>query len=70
MSCKKHPKYKAIRKPRVDCEDCWKMYNDTEKIKCYLEGVAAKEAGRAVTSCKYAFDTADGRQWLEGFHGT
>lgn len=26
MTCKKHPKYKAIRKPRVDCEPCWEMY--------------------------------------------
>ncbi len=26
MKCKKHPKYKAILKPRVPCEDCWVMY--------------------------------------------
>ncbi len=24
--CKKHPKYKAIKVPRADCEDCWKLY--------------------------------------------
>ncbi len=26
MECKKHPRYKAIREPRVDCLDCWKKY--------------------------------------------
>lgn len=25
--CKKHPKYKAIYKPRVDCQDCRDYYN-------------------------------------------
>lgn len=24
--CKKHPKYKAIRKPTVDCRDCKNMW--------------------------------------------
>lgn len=27
MNCEKHPKYKAIRKPRTSCRDCWNMYN-------------------------------------------
>jgi hypothetical protein len=44
------------------------MYGDTEKLKYYEEGAAAAEAGLPVTSCDYAFDTAIGRQWLEGFH--
>jgi hypothetical protein len=26
MNCKKHPKYKALRKPKADCLECWKMY--------------------------------------------
>ncbi len=26
MACKKHGKYKAIRRPRVDCLECWKSY--------------------------------------------
>ena len=26
MRCKKHPKYKAIRKPRVACPECWAMF--------------------------------------------
>ncbi len=29
MNCKKHPKYKAIYKPRVDCLACWIMYHET-----------------------------------------
>jgi hypothetical protein len=24
--CKKHPKYKAVRVPRVYCLDCWRAY--------------------------------------------
>lgn len=26
MICKKHPKYKGIRKPKIDCLDCFKVY--------------------------------------------
>ena len=26
MKCKKHPKYQAIRKPRVKCKQCDKIY--------------------------------------------
>ena len=28
MACKKHPKYKGIRQPRIDCLACWKIRND------------------------------------------
>ena len=24
--CRIHSKYKAIRVPKVDCDDCWRMY--------------------------------------------
>jgi hypothetical protein len=24
--CPDHPRYKAKRKPRVDCADCWDLY--------------------------------------------
>lgn len=27
MKCKKHHKYKGVFKPRVDCEQCWIIYN-------------------------------------------
>ncbi len=30
MKCKKHPGYKGIRKPRVDCLECWKIYARSE----------------------------------------
>jgi len=30
MTCKKHPKYKGIRKPRANCEACWRIYLKTE----------------------------------------
>ena len=26
--CPKHPKYKAHRKPMVDCQECWEIYRD------------------------------------------
>ena len=28
MKCKKHPKYKGIYPPRVNCKQCWKIYNE------------------------------------------
>jgi hypothetical protein len=33
MKCKKHPKYKAILRPRADCEDCRKMYAAKQEAK-------------------------------------
>ena len=29
--CKKHPKYKAIRKPTADCQECREMFKNKEK---------------------------------------
>jgi len=29
--CKDHPKYKAMRKPRLDCKKCWALYNGKKK---------------------------------------
>jgi hypothetical protein len=29
MTCAKHPKYKAVVRPRVPCKDCWVMYQET-----------------------------------------
>ena len=31
MRCKKHPKYKAVHKPRVECERCLEMYEENHK---------------------------------------
>jgi len=31
LKCKKHPKYKAIRRPRVACGVCWDMYDRKHK---------------------------------------
>jgi hypothetical protein len=33
MNCKKHPKYKAIRKPTADCEMCRKIYKEKQQEK-------------------------------------
>lgn len=30
--CKKHPKYKAIRRPRVPCEQCAEMYQKSKSL--------------------------------------
>ena len=40
MTCKDHPKYKAIYKPRCDCLTCWIMYEYT--IMCRLSAVRCK----------------------------
>jgi len=26
MKCEKHKEYRTIKKPRANCEDCWRMY--------------------------------------------
>jgi len=31
MRCKKHPKYKAVHKPRVECKRCLEMYEANHK---------------------------------------
>jgi hypothetical protein len=28
LTCKEHPKYKGIRKPRSGCDVCWKIYKE------------------------------------------
>lgn len=32
MKCRKHPKYKAIRKPTCNCVTCWKMYAEKHEL--------------------------------------
>lgn len=45
MTCPKHPKYKAIRKPRVDCIPCWKMYHIARHLRNLREFEAKLERG-------------------------
>lgn len=26
IRCKQHPKYRAVHRPNVNCDPCWKMY--------------------------------------------
>lgn len=33
MKCKKHPKYKAMRKPRTNCNECGEMWEESEHNK-------------------------------------
>lgn len=33
MTCKVHPKYKAMRTPRSGCERCWDIYNGKKTVK-------------------------------------
>lgn len=39
--CKKHPKYKAVKVPRIDCEDCWMLYRNKngfdKAVRAYLD---------------------------------
>lgn len=34
--CKKHPKYKIIKKPTADCIDCWKLWANKLEMKNLL----------------------------------
>ncbi len=31
LKCKKHPNYKAIRKPRIACQTCWDVWEMKHK---------------------------------------
>lgn len=31
--CRIHPRYRAIRKPRVDCLDCWKRFGQFQELR-------------------------------------
>lgn len=49
MKCLKHPKYKAVQAPRIDCTKCWDLYESkhgkTVAVQKYLRfhrGKAAK----------------------------
>jgi len=45
--CRKHPKYKAIRVPKVECDDCWEMYvinhGKDKALKAYFTSLHKKE---------------------------
>jgi len=30
--CKKHPKYKVLRKPTADCEQCRTMWKEKQRL--------------------------------------
>ena len=32
-TCKKHPKYKAIFKPRCDCKECWEIWKESVSMR-------------------------------------
>lgn len=42
MTCKVHPKYKAMRTPRADCERCWEIYNGKKTVKKTTKKAEAK----------------------------
>lgn len=44
--CKKHKKYKAIKKPKANCEECWKMYfnKHTREYHSYKSSISKIDA--------------------------
>ena len=42
-------------------------FPDPEKMYPYNEGENAYKEKKAETSCPYAFDSLEGRLWLEGY---
>ena len=40
MTCKKHPNYKAVYKPKADCLECWKIY--AEKLERHVRMLETK----------------------------
>lgn len=35
--CQKHPKYKILREPIADCDNCWILYNNKQVAKWVKE---------------------------------
>jgi hypothetical protein len=48
VKCKKHPKYKAKQKPRVDCLGCWEAY--------YWDHDGADYSAKDMSSIMYAIE--------------
>lgn len=46
--CMSHPTYKAILRPRVACEDCWRMYIDKYPIKLSATDKLVNEETRSI----------------------
>lgn len=38
VTCVKHPKYRALRRPRVDCAVCWLLYCLENEVPFYIHG--------------------------------
>jgi len=45
MKCIDHPKYEGLQKPRVPCEDCWRVYISVKDQKSW-QVFAGKELNR------------------------
>lgn len=44
VSCVKHPRYQAIQPPRIDCDDCRKMYELRTEVR-HRAGLPNKGSG-------------------------
>jgi len=57
MKCKKHPKYKAIRKPKRTekyprgCSQCWKVWHDENDTVDFMK--PWEEIAPGLYSCNY-----------------
>lgn len=35
VRCPEHPRYRGIRRPKIDCKRCWEVYNEWRDIADY-----------------------------------
>ena len=45
--CPKHPTYRGLRRPKVDCEDCRQLYANNEAVR--IAHKEMKKVAKAVT---------------------
>jgi len=44
LKCPTHPRYKAMLKPRVACEDCWNLFYIIDRIRTIKKEPNGKKA--------------------------
>jgi hypothetical protein len=60
-SCKKHPKYKGIRKPRIDCKECHEYYKYMQSKKGYFGWIDDPKSAVVITGVRFICRGKDGK---------
>ncbi|OAI41248.1 hypothetical protein AYO40_03445 [Planctomycetaceae bacterium SCGC AG-212-D15] len=61
MACALHPKYRVLRRPSCECQDCWKLWN-LKRFGEALDSIAAARprVAEMATAIRMAAEELDG----------